>query len=407
VGKRGEPSPWELSGLADLLVASLGGVCSLVIFAWAAARAQLPGFNSEFINHSLLLDKLESQKAPLYSLWYLLQKLIVGSDGRDQVLVGAGLLLLGCMATLKGVILTGLLRSARLQRFTCLIGGILLGTAIALPVPWLQRISPIINTQTHYLGTIPANTFMSATQLVANIGTTLAFFGLQLWGRNPSASSFWMMILTALLASIAKPGISLALLVGIGGTLALSCWRARAIRADQCWQLLISIALLLSPAIMIHHFFLSGHGWLKIKAVLSPLTIWRAYSGQIPLDLLSSYAFPLLALLMILLYSWRMRATIAGNMSTLRGLLPCWLASLAALLIFVLLAEQDNTGYLYNGNFIWGAISANTGLHLVSLIAILELPGLPYRLPPIIALCAEACAGILYISEYAASGSFY
>lgn len=378
-----------------------------MIFAWAAARAQTSGFNSEFIHHSLLLDKLESQKTPLYSLWYLLQKLIVGNDGRDQVLIGAGLLLLGCMATLKGVILTGLLRSARLQRLSCLIGGILLGTAVALPIPLLQRISPIINTKTNYLGTIPANTFMSATQLVANIATTLAFFSLQLWGRSPSGSSFWMMILSALLATIAKPGISLALLVGIGGSLALSCWRARAIRADQGWQLLISITLLLSPAIAIHHFFLSGHGWLRIKVVLSPLTTWSAYSAQIALDLLSSYAFPLLALLMILLYSWRFRTTIASDIPMLRGLLPCWLTSMTALLIFVLFAERDNTGYLYTGNFIWGAISANAGLHLVSLIAIVELPGLTYRLLPIVVLCAEACAGFLYILEYAASGSFF
>lgn len=406
MARNAEPAPSDLGGLLDLLVEGLGGLCSLVIFAWAASKALTPGFVSEFINHSRLIVNLQSLGVPPYSLWYFLQKTITGSDHREQVLVASGLLLLGGMALLKGVVYTALLRISRLQRLTCLLGGILLGTAVALPIPWVQRLSPVVQGPTLYLGTIPANTFMSSTQLVANIGAVLAFYGLQRWARWPTGASFGMMILTALLATLAKPGISLPILTGIVASIALCCWQQRALGPASLWQLAISTALLLTPAIVIRHFFFSGAGWLKTKAVLAPLETWHQFSAQIPIDLIASYAFPGLTLALLLLHFRQRQSWREQSLSLLRGLLPCWIAALAALLIFVLFAEQSQGQFQYSGNFGWGAISANAGLHFASFIALFEMPTIGYRIPALMVLLAESVGGFNWISHYAATGSF-
>lgn len=396
----------EYNGLVEILILSLGGLCSLVIVSWPAARALVPGFSSEFVNHSHLLKDLQAQGIPPYSLWYVLQKVIIRSDLRDTVLIASGFILIGGFALLRGVILTGLLRSARFNPAASLIFTVALCTAIALPIPFVDRSSIRFGDNTNYIGTIPANTFMSATQLVGNTGVLLAFFGLQLWAITPQPLTYRLMLLTSLLAILAKPGIAPGLLVAIVSTIALSCWRSRSFRSRDWWQAVIAIVLLLIPVLITSHFFLDGKSWLNIKTVFAPLDTWRGYSNQIFIDLVASFAFPLVVAVCLGLRFLHCPPWRSQGKSILWGLLPCWIATATSLAIFSLLAETIEGKIYFSGNFIWGAISANGGLHLASLIAMQKLPFGCYWLIAGAILALEAIGGFSYILNYALTGSY-
>jgi hypothetical protein len=315
------------------------------------------------------------------------------------------LLLLGGFALLKGVILTGLLRSSGFGIIKSLVGGILLGTAVALPLTFIERYSPVIELKTQYLGTIPANTFMSATQLIANVGVLPAFYALQLWGIRKSQSNYLIMLLTCLVATVAKPGIAPALLVGIAGCIGMSWWSSRKITAKQLWQLLIAAGLLLTPSAVISHFYMSGNGWLSIEAVVAPLATWRAFSSQIPVDFVTSFAFPLTVLALLITTSKLNNDRKRLATTSLSGLAPCLLTTLASLLLFICFAEKANGHFLHSGNFIWAAISANAGLHLTCLIATRSLTRKNQAMATFI-LCLEAIGGINYITGYTHTASF-
>ena len=393
------------AGLINILVASLSGLCSLIIFSLPASKLLTTGFISELGNHSHLLKDLEANRAPIYSAWYLLQKIIVGSDHRHSVLTASGLLLLGGFALLKGVLLTGLLQSSGFSNIKSLIGGILLGTAVAMPLPFIERYSPMLQAKTQYLGTIPANTFMSATQLVANVGVLPAFYALQLWGIRASQSNYFIVMIACLVATAAKPGIAPALLVGIVGCTAMTSWHSRKITAKQLCQLAIASALLLTPSAVISHFYMNGAGWRNTKAVIDPLATWQAYSSQITVDLLSSFAFPLTVLGLLFITSRISKTRKKITQISLLGLAPCIFTTMASLVFFMVFAEKVNGDFVHSGNFIWAAISANAGWHLTSLIAMRSLTLKNQALATFI-LSLEAIGGMKYIIGYAHTGSF-
>lgn len=393
------------AGLINVLVTSLGGLCSLIIFSLPASKLLTTGFESELGNHSHLLKSLEANHAPLYSAWYFLQKIIVGSDLRNSVLTASGLLLLGGFALLKGVLLTGLLQSSGFSNIKSLLGGILLGTAVAMPLPFIERYSPMLQAKTQYLGTIPANTFMSATQLVANVGVLPAFYALQLWGIRRGRSNYFIVLITCLIATAAKPGIAPALLVGIVGCTAMMSWHSRKITAKQLWQLVIASALLLTPSAVISHFYMNGSGWRNTEAVIDPLATWQAFSSQIPVDLLSSFAFPITVLGLLLITSRINETHKKITQISLLGLAPCIFTTLASLVFFVVFAEKVNEAFVHSGNFIWAAISANAGWHLTSLVAMRSLTPKSQALATFV-LSLEAIGGIKYIMGYAHTGSY-
>ena len=315
----------ELSGFANVLLLSLGGICSLIIVAWPASRVLTPEFKGELLNHSHLLGEMESKNVPIYSIWYFLQKLIVGRDLREDVLTASGLLLIGAFGFMKGVFLTSFLKLSRFNNLQSFLGGILLGTAVAIPIPFLQRISPLanMNIPTEYLGTIPANTFMSATQLVANTFVLPAFFMLQLWARSQSKATTQAMILTCLLATLAKPGIALALLIGIIGHSVYLTFRDKYISLARILPVVVSIFLLLAPTIVISHYYMSGHAWMKLHAVLAPFHTWQTFSAQIPQDFIASFAFPI-SVLISLCIELLAHSNNREIQSRLVSLFPCW-----------------------------------------------------------------------------------
>lgn len=401
----GESQKDGYQGLGNIVLLCLAGLCSLVIFAWPASRMLTPDFSSELVRHSQLLRSLEQQQAPPYSLWYLLQKLIARDNLSEHVLLASGLLLIGSFATLKGFLLTGLLRSSRFGAIQSLVGGLLLGTAVAMPLPMMERISPMYQMKTQYLGTIPANTFMSATQLVANVGVLPAFVGLQLWCLKPTRKGYAIMLSLCMLATISKAGIAPALLAAIICCSIVHCWQSGSWQLQSLWQILIAAALLLTPSAIVSHYYMSGGGWMNIQAVLAPFATWKAYSAQIGIDILSSLAFPLMVLAALIMQWKHERGNCDRSTTALMGLLPSIIATTTALLIFILIAEKVNGAFLHSGNFIWAAISANAGWHLTAFISLKSLD--PSRtIVPIIILLLEAAGGLSYIWNYMHTGSF-
>jgi hypothetical protein len=385
---------------------AVAGLCSFIIFAWPATRLYTPGFLSEIDAHSQLLSKLDEYEVPPYSLWYLFQKLLVGSQLSESMLSASGLLLIGAVATLKGVILSGLLRSALFSPLWSLVGGILLGTAVALPMPFLSHVSPLTGTHTEYLGTIPANTFMSATQLVANVAALPALYSLQQWSQRPSNKSFATALLMCCISMLAKPGIAPPLFVAICGCTIFHCWKSHLWHVRrQTLLVFVSAVVLLLPSTVISCFYLNGGGFRGIKAVFAPLVIWQAYSPSVGLDCLRSFAFPLVVVVACVI-QLRTFETSGRARHALVGLLPGFLAAFFSVFIYVLFAEQINGEYLYSGNFVWAAVSINAGWHLNCLIATKSLDPV-YRIFPLVILCLEAIGGFSYLSHYVSSGSYY
>jgi hypothetical protein len=274
-----------------------------------------------------------------------------------------------------------------------------------MPLPMIERISPMYQMKTQYLGTIPANTFMSATQLVANVGVLPAFVGLQLWCLKPTRKGYAIMLSLCMLATISKAGIAPALLAAIVCCSIVHRWQSGSWQLQSLWQILIAAALLLTPSAIVSHYYMSGGGWMNIKAVLAPLATWKAYSAQIGIDILSSLAFPLMVLVALIMQWKHERGNSDRSTTALMGLLPSIIATTTALLIFILIAEKVNGAFLHSGNFIWAAISANAGWHLTAFISLKSLD--PARtIVPVSILLLEAVGGLSYIWNYMHTGSF-
>jgi hypothetical protein len=150
---------------------------------------------------------------------------------------------------------------------------------------------------------------------------------------------------------------------------------------------------------------MSGNGWLSIKAVIAPLATWQAFSSQIVVDFLTSFAFPLTVLALLFISSKTSESRLKPVKTTLSGLAPSIFTTVAALLMFICFAEKSNGSFLHSGNFIWAAISANAGWHLTSLIALKSLRPRSQALATAI-LCLEAIGGLKYVTGYLNTGSF-
>ena len=212
----------ETSRLLDLGMLIVAGMLSFIVFARVPVHALSSNFLSEFKNHATLLPTLESTGTPPYSLWYTLQQLLVGENREEVVLLNAGWLLLGALAVLKGVVLTGALFATSASRLQALIVGILARHGGGVSDPVSRAPLEADGRAVHYLGTLPPNVFMSSTQLMANTAAVAAIVTLALWFQRPTTARFTSMVLTGLVATLTKPGIAPALLATVA--MCRCCW---------------------------------------------------------------------------------------------------------------------------------------------------------------------------------------
>lgn len=390
----------ETGRLLDLGLLLAAGLLSFIVFARVPVHALSPDFHSEFKHHSLLLRTLESRGTTPYSLWYVLQLALVGKNFRDElVLLNAGWLMLGALAAFKGIVLTGVLLATSASRLQSLIVGFLLGAAVAFPIPWLERHSRLSDGPINYLGTLPPNVFMSATQLVANTTAVVAVVTLTLWFQKPTTVRFASMAFTGLVATLAKPGIAPALVATVALLSVLSVRAQRLELRTAVAQFLTTGLLVGVPLLGAYLGFMSGTGLNGLHSVLRPFETWTEFTDQWFPDLIASWAFPIVVIGAL----WVTR----DQMLTRPGwLLPAWSVAAVSTLMFALLGEVNGVGkVVYAGNFAWGAIAATSGLYVVSAIAV---RGVPWKIRwiPLTVLMVQAIAGLLYVNAYIGSGSF-
>jgi hypothetical protein len=240
---------------------------------------------------------------------------------------------------------------------------------------------------------------MSATQLVANIAAVVAVVTLTLWFQRPTTVRFASMALTALVATLAKPGIAPALLATVALLLVLSVRAQRVEMRTAVAQFAITGLLVGLPVLGAYQGFMSGSGPNGMHSVLRPFDTWTAFTSQWLPDLIASWAFPIVVV--VALWATRDKAHPRPD-----WLLPAWSVTALATVMFALLGEVDGVGKVdYAGNFAWGAMAANSGLYVVSAIA---LRGVPWRIRwvPFAVLTVQAVAGLVYVVNYVKTGSF-
>ena len=394
------PSDPEMDRLFDLGLLAVAGLLSFIVFARVPVHALSPDFHSEFKHHALLLKTLESKGTPPYSLWYVIQRVLVGRNFRDELLLlNAAWLMLGALAFLKGIVLTGVLLATSASRLSALVVGFLLGTAVAFPMPWLTRESQVTDGPINYLGTLPPNVFMSATQLVANIAAVVAVVTLTLWFQKPTVVRFASMVLMALVATLAKPGIAPALIATVALLSVLLVRDRRVSLRTAVVQFAITSVLVGLPLLAAYKGFMAGTGLNGLHSVLMPFDVWTTFTSQWFPDLIASWAFPIVVIGAL----WVARS---DSVTRPVWLLPAWSVAVVATLMFALLGEVDGAGkVVYAGNFAWGAIAATSGLYAVSAIALRNVPW-RVRWVPITVLVVQAVAGLVYINEYIKTGNF-
>jgi hypothetical protein len=277
-----------------------------------------------------------------------------------------------------------------------LVVGFLLGTAVAFPMPFLERHSTLAAGPVHYLGTLPPNVFMSSTQLMASTPAVVAVVTLALWFQRPTGARFTGVVLTGLLATLAKPGIAPAHLMTVA-ILSLLLVRSRRQEVRPAVARLLIAGLVIGfPLLGAYRGFMSGAGFLDLHAEVRPLVTWTAFTDQWYPDLIASWAFPLVVVGVL----WSTRNVTAAR---LEWLLPAWSVTLISTLMFALLAEVNGAGQVVHaGNFAWGAMSATGGLYVISAIA---LHGISWRIRwiPTAVLALQAIAGLRYIDLYIGS----
>jgi hypothetical protein len=388
----------ESARLLDLLTLVASGLLSFLIFARVPVHALSPGFFSELKSHSLLLKVFPPNVAP-YSIWYLLQYILVGGQKDSELfLLNAGFLLLGALSFLKGVVLSGILLAASFSRIQSLFLSLLLGTAVAFPLPFIEQLTYWGKSQ-WYLGTIPPNVFMSATQLTANIFGVVALYSLSLWFERPTRIRFVLSTFLGVLATAAKPGIAPCWLLALVIMLAILVFAGQYKIKFALTSIFFAIVLIGTPLCVAYYFFMSGREG-SARVVLMPLQTWTHYSSFYWFaHLVASWMFPLTVLVAL---------GIAKKLSPLkiRLLLPVWLIALIGTSIFALFAEVDPAGrVLYNGNLIWGAMTACSGLYVVSAIALQDQHWRVKALPFIV-LVIQAGTGFSYVSRYIQTGNY-
>ncbi|MCU1500238.1 MAG: hypothetical protein JWM47_4191 [Acidimicrobiales bacterium] len=377
----------------------VAGLLSFVVFARVPVHALQTDFQSEFVHHALLLRTLDSDGSTPYSLWYVLQQALVGSNRDQPVLLNAGWLMLGALAVIKGIVLAGALLATSISRLRALVLSFLLGCAVAFPMPWFDRRSRIWAGPVHYLGTLPPNVFMSSTQLMADIAAVLAVLTITLWYQEQTTVRFASMAACGLLASAAKPGMAPALL---GSFLVLSVIAVRSGRMPlrrAAVRAAVGGIVIGLPILSAYTTFMTGKGTLALHAEIRPFDTWTTFTNQWFPDLVASWAFPLVVLVAL----WTQRKS---STEPRKWLMPAWLVAVMSTIMFALLAEVDHTGKaFYAGNFAWGAMAANSGLYVVSVIAIMRMPW-SVKWLPLTVLAVQATAGILYVNHFIDTGVF-
>ena len=373
----------ELSRIVLLLIA---GFASFFVFSFAAARTgTFADFESDIIAHALMTHGQLHGSWWTYSLWYpTLRALTVGGSA-DQLMINAGFMLLGFIATARGIVTARLLVASGYGYFGAVAATFGLVSCLALPTFGL--------TDDFYLGTLTPNSLASSTQLVAILFAIPAVYFLSRWFNDPSRLNFWWMAATGALSALAKAGMTPAWVVGYG-VLAFVMIKQKRCRLNG-WLALPLVV----PAGSIVLSYLISFNSRSSKTRISLFEEWSILTDTILINFIRSWLFPALVAIAVIVH--------LGRSHFVRLLAAPWVVALPSLLQASLLNETNEEGIVRGyGNFLSGAAIATSALYFMSVAAIIKLP-MKWRLPLFAVLALQTIVGLIHQWNWVETGSYF
>jgi len=373
----------DLLRFASLLIA---GVTSFSVFAFGASRTgTFTDFESDIIAHALMTHGQLHGSWWTYSLWYPALRLLTVGGSADQLMINGGFLLLGSLATLRGMIVARLLVSSGYTYVGAMLATGALVSCLAFPTLGLDI--------DFYLGTISPNSLASATQLVAIVFAIPAIYFLGRWFVDPSHRNLLWVGGSGALSALAKAGLTPAWIAGFT-LLAVILLVKRRIRPT--WALLVPAAFPLLTVLLSYTISFASR---DSRTRLDPFAEWSILTGNIPIALLRSWGFPIFVLIACLVGLGRTR--------TLQLLVAPWAVAIPSLVQASLLNETDADGAIRGyGNFMSGTTTATSALYFMSVVAIIHLP-LRFRIPLFGLLGVQSIAGLVHVYNWTVTGSYF
>jgi hypothetical protein len=387
-------------GLATLAASVLVGAITAAI----VLGALLQDLAADYPLHmQMTRSSVQSGTFPGNPGFYFMNALLAGFSTDDKLLRGSLLLLLSVAAAFKAwasiSVIGGELREDEVD-----------GAAAARPGdrrPLLAFVAAVLVTfafsfhfgdQNHYLGQIPANVWHNST-VVFLMPFAVALFALAVrYLRTGDAGLVKWIVVLSVANVLVKPSLMfcfipvfpIAALLRFGwGTPPF--WRA------------IGITVAAGAAVLAQYLYIyvakpEGTGMQNDGSVaLGPLDVWHAYTKSIPLALLASYVFPLVAVVVG-------GRRVLGNL----GVQLALAMALVGVVEFALLKETGSRQF--DGNFLWQAI-VTTYLLFLALVAAttrwVRATGWSWRNGLItLAFLAHVVAGFLYLYGWFDTKSF-
>jgi hypothetical protein len=249
----------------------------------------------------------------------------------------------------------------------------------------------------YYLGEVPPNVWHNPSTILLMPFAVALFWASLRFLQSGNNKYLWLSLLLGGLNIAAKPSFVLCFLP-VFPIAALVCfgWGKRLL---QALLLAFGIAGLLGVQyVYVYVVDPSGSTATTSSGIaIAPFAVWKSYTGDIPLAILVSYLFPIVAISLGKEVVWRSRAVQYALALAIVGLLE-----------YALLAEKG--ARLAEGNFTWQAIVTQYIL-LLALVAAL-VPWLCRRGWGIrqtiitVAFGAQVWAGVHYLNHWFATKSF-
>lgn len=272
------------------------------------------------------------------------------------------------------------------------------GSAVAIGVAAaLLGLAFCLPTQNRYLGAIPPNVWHNSTTITLMPFAIGLFWSSLLFLRAGETRYLWYSLPLAALNVAAKPSFILCFLL-VFPVAAVLRFRWSAATRRALWLTGAATACLAAQYAYIYAAPPSGSATGTASSVtIAPLEVWRLYTSQIPLALIASYLFPLVALLIGGAAVWRNR-----------GVQYALALAAVGLLEYSLLAETGPR--LTDGNFTWQAIVTQYLLFMTLIAALVPwLQSRPRGLRQtlvMLALTAHVVAGVSYLTHWFSTKSF-
>lgn len=338
---------------------------------------------------------IEEQTLPGNFLFYLTAAIGAGLSTSDVAIKAAMTVVLAGTVSLKYVVSAAIAAweaPARPPPTALLVAVALLSFAFSLP------------TSEVYLGQLPPNVWHNSTTIfLMPFALTLFWCSFQ-YLRDGQRAWLWATVAAGAVNVAAKPSLLFALLpvfpffaLARFGATRKGLEALAATAAMGCFVLLQYLYTFKTGSTEAVYeagnFGVSGESSVSVDL----FHVWSYYSSAIPLSVLASFAFPVLAFAVFprLLDDWLVRYAVA----------------LAATAVVVFAVFTESGVREFHGNFIWQAMVANYILFLVILVRVwplLDFSGARLRSAVVsVGYAAHVVAGFAFLGYYFANRTYF